>query len=408
MNAPLQPIDEGYGDDPHAAVEALFGAHADFVVRTLRHLGVPPSAIDDATQDVFVTAFRRWHSFEGRASARTWLFGIARRIAARHRDRAHRAMRRTGTLTPAQQARHVADPFVRHDAAATVWSLLRELDVDKRAVFVLSEIEGMTAPEIADALSIPLGTAYSRLRAAWKRLGDAAERDEARVEALMAEAGTSTLDDDRRVQMWAAIAIALPQLPTTAAGATVATAGVLKWLAIVGGLSLGLVGARALVHDDAPAMTTSAAVRPTTMDEPTTPTPSGPRRGASPTAPSLAAATVPPSPSPAPPREPRAPGPARAPRRAAAPAPDAPPADDAETLAAELALVRAAQSALAAGDTTTAFAKLAAHARAFPAGQLKTERETTRVKALCKAGRRREAQPIARALGRRLDDLCGE
>ncbi len=415
MNAPLRSIDEAYGSDPHAAIEALFAAHADFVVRTLRHLGVPPSALDDATQDVFVTAFRRWHSFEGRASARTWLFGIARRIAARHRDRTQRATRRAGTLTPAQEARRGADPYARHDAAATVWSLLRQLDVDKRAVFVLSEIEGMTAPEVADALSIPLGTAYSRLRAAWKRLGDAAGRDRARVEALLAAAGQSRLDDDRRARMWAAIAIALPRLTATALGVTsVATAGVAKWMVIVGGLALGLAGARALVAEDPTATTedpippgmrhaeaaaaarSRAAVSPTLVDpDPASDSP----------APALVPDTDAPSPALTSPSPTSAPIPSRR-----SPAPDTEPAlrVDGPDLAAELALVRAAQTALAAGDTATAFDELAAHARNFPRGQLRTERETTRVRALCKTGRRAEAQPIARALGRTLQELCGD
>ena len=44
--------------------------------------------------------------------------------------------------------------------------LLDELDDDKRTVFVLAELEQTTAPEIADALGIPLNTVYSRLRAA--------------------------------------------------------------------------------------------------------------------------------------------------------------------------------------------------------------------------------------------------
>lgn len=407
MNAPLSPIDEGLSADPHEAVQALFEAHADFVVRSLRHLGVPPSALDDAAQDVFVTAFRRWHSFEGRASARTWLFGIARRIAARHRDRARRAAGRTGTMTPAQEARRIADPYARHDAAATVWSLLRELDTDKRAVFVLSQIEGMTAPEIADALSIPLGTAYSRLRAAWKRLGDAADRDRARVEALMGEAGSVRIDDDRRAQMWAAIAVALPQLTTTAATVSVgATAGVAKWLFVVGGLGLGLVGARALV-DDAPP-TRPAAAAPTPM--PAQVADDGPtgRRDPAPKPRHAAATPTPDVPAVVPtPTDARPPSPTRAPpspKAAATPHPDGGSAD----LAAELALVRAAQRALATGDTRTAFAKLAAHARTFPAGQLKTERETTRAKTLCAADRRPEAEPVAEALGRTVAELCGE
>ena len=58
--------------------------------------------------------------------------------------------------------------------------LLSALDDEKRAVFVLAELEQMTAPEIADALSIKLNTVYSRLRAARKKFETALQRHRAR------------------------------------------------------------------------------------------------------------------------------------------------------------------------------------------------------------------------------------
>jgi len=51
--------------------------------------------------------------------------------------------------------------------------ILDRLDDDKRAVFVLAELEQMTAPEIAEALSVNLNTVYSRLRAARAAFEDA-------------------------------------------------------------------------------------------------------------------------------------------------------------------------------------------------------------------------------------------
>jgi RNA polymerase sigma-70 factor, ECF subfamily len=61
------------------------------------------------------------------------------------------------------------DPYeatVQAQARELVYQLLEELDDDKRAVFILAELEQMTVPEIAELLSIKVNTAYSRLRAA--------------------------------------------------------------------------------------------------------------------------------------------------------------------------------------------------------------------------------------------------
>jgi RNA polymerase sigma-70 factor (ECF subfamily) len=60
--------------------------------------------------------------------------------------------------------------------------LLEEIDWPKREVFMLAELEQMTAPEIAEALDIPLNTAYSRLRAARIAFEEGLTRHNARAE----------------------------------------------------------------------------------------------------------------------------------------------------------------------------------------------------------------------------------
>ena len=192
MSAPLPTTDLGH-DSP---VERLFAEHLAFVWRSLRHLGVGDAALDDAVQDVFVVAHRRWSTFEGRSSERSWLYGIARRVAFRHRRRA----RRHGEhLVDDGHHREAAQrPFDRLHAAQSLESLLGTIDRDKRTVFVLSQVEGLTAPEIAAALSIPEGTVYSRLRAAWQQLDRAAGRDRARVEGALPRLRAAPTSDERR------------------------------------------------------------------------------------------------------------------------------------------------------------------------------------------------------------------
>jgi RNA polymerase sigma-70 factor (ECF subfamily) len=168
-------------------VEALDGASvfdqlAVFVWRSLRRLGVPERSVDDAVQDVFIVVHRRLAEFEGRSSLRSWLFGIARRVAHDHRRRIGRKER--GEELPEV----LADPHgttpagevERAQAVRVLHEILASLDDDKREVFILAELEQMTAPEIAAAIGINLNTAYSRLRAARAGFDQAVARHLAR------------------------------------------------------------------------------------------------------------------------------------------------------------------------------------------------------------------------------------
>lgn len=147
--------------------EAVYEQHFDFIWRALRCFGLTPPALEDAVQDVLLTAFRRLGSFEYRSSVRTWLFGIAYRVALNYR----RHLRRKGRLDelsddlPALAAgpdRQVEEA----QALRFVELFLETLDDERRAVFVLCEVEQMAAPEAAMALGVKLNTIYSRLRLA--------------------------------------------------------------------------------------------------------------------------------------------------------------------------------------------------------------------------------------------------
>lgn len=149
-----------------ADLEALYREYHAFVWRTLYHLGLRDEAVNDATQEVFLVVHRRLADFDGRTAIKNWLYGIARRVASDHRKK-HERRRARLHLVPSSDGR-ASDPSVlsRVSAAAEVERLLELLDDDKREVFVLAEVEGMTAPEIAQATGVNLNTVYSRLRAA--------------------------------------------------------------------------------------------------------------------------------------------------------------------------------------------------------------------------------------------------
>ncbi|HMI90618.1 MAG TPA: sigma-70 family RNA polymerase sigma factor [Polyangiales bacterium] len=147
---------------------ALYRDHFDFVFRNLRRLGIPPASVDDALQDVFVVVLRRLDGFREGTHPKAWLFAIALRVAGNYR-RAQSRRAPTASLAPDALAGSVLGPFdqlSRSEAARVLHDFLDSLDDDKRAVFVLAELEQMTAPEIAQALAVNVNTVYSRLRAA--------------------------------------------------------------------------------------------------------------------------------------------------------------------------------------------------------------------------------------------------
>jgi RNA polymerase sigma-70 factor (ECF subfamily) len=161
--------------DEGARLSAIYREHFEFVWRSLRRLGAPEHALEDATQDVFLVAARRIDEFEGRSSVRTWLFGIAMRVVRAQRRTAWRHRRKVDALAAAP-AESQQDPIAQRDAQRLLLALLDQLDDDKRAVYVLAELEGMTVVEIAEGLGTNVNTIYTRLRAARLQLRAAAAK----------------------------------------------------------------------------------------------------------------------------------------------------------------------------------------------------------------------------------------
>lgn len=159
-----------------APLEAIYRRHHAFVWRSVRRLGVHDAAIDDAVHEVFLVAMRRLQEFEGRADLRTWLFAIAMHVVRNHRRAEWRHRRRSEALAREQgpDAARRPDAYARSDAARTLHRLLAELPDEQRAAFILAELEGLSAPEIADALQANVNTIYTRIRVARQRMADAA------------------------------------------------------------------------------------------------------------------------------------------------------------------------------------------------------------------------------------------
>lgn len=135
-----------------------------FVWRNLARLGVPAQDLPDATQEVFIVVHRRLSEFDQKCKVSTWLYRICFNIASARRKRAH--LRREWSTEPQDfDAIEAASAVPSADLELFDW-LLNGMELEQRAVFVLFEVEGYEGSEIAEMLSCPLPTVYSRLRLA--------------------------------------------------------------------------------------------------------------------------------------------------------------------------------------------------------------------------------------------------
>jgi RNA polymerase sigma-70 factor, ECF subfamily len=156
---------------PHVAdgveFETLYREEWPHVWLWLLRLGVSEGDLPDLTQEVFVRALRHWASCDRTRPMRPWLFGIAYRVRLGFgRSRRHHL-----ELVEAHGLAH--DPGPTGDEIVALGERRRmflkvmdSMELNRRAVFVLHEIEGRSAPEIAEIVDAPLNTVYSRLRLA--------------------------------------------------------------------------------------------------------------------------------------------------------------------------------------------------------------------------------------------------
>ena len=149
---------------------ALASANVDVLWRTLARLGVPNGAVEDAVQQVLLVALRRLPEIEvGRE--RPYLLGIALRVASD----ARRTLRRRREVFVDQEVvpetRAPQDELLHHKRnLSELEAALAELSDENREAFVLFEIEELSAPQVAEMLSVPVGTVASRVRRAREQI----------------------------------------------------------------------------------------------------------------------------------------------------------------------------------------------------------------------------------------------
>lgn len=146
-------------------LEQMFKDHHQVVWRTLRRFGLEADAAADLTQQTFLIAAERLQDIR-LGSERAFLLGTAirlRRTASRRTQRCALEDDMDSRPGSGSSADELAD---RRRAVELVDKILSQMDPDLLTVFVLFELEGLSTPEIAKLLNLPLGTAASRLRRA--------------------------------------------------------------------------------------------------------------------------------------------------------------------------------------------------------------------------------------------------
>lgn len=166
------------------SVEDVYHAHSGFVWACLQRFGIRERDLDDVLQEVFVVVHQRLATFRGDARITTWLYAICLRVAAAHRRRGH--VRRELAVDDFGEAVAIdqsspEDDFARRQKQHILNRILDELDLEKRALLVMFEIDELACEEIAAIIGVPLGTVYSRLHSARKAFEKAVSRYHART-----------------------------------------------------------------------------------------------------------------------------------------------------------------------------------------------------------------------------------
>lgn len=169
-------------DGDIAALGVLYDRYDADVRRLISRLGVAAGDVDDLVQLTFLDAMRSAGHYDGRASGKTWLCGIAVNIVRRHRRSVSRLLRRLtawATEPPDERAHDTPErDAVLSEAARRAQRALERLSDKKRQVFVLVALEGLSGEEVAAALGIPVATVWTRLHHARRELRESLSREE--------------------------------------------------------------------------------------------------------------------------------------------------------------------------------------------------------------------------------------
>lgn len=160
------------------AFRTVFDHELAFVWNTLKRFGVAERDLEDVTHETFVVVARLLPTYDPARPIRPWLFAIAVRCASDYRKRSHNRHETLASpdIDPADPKTGVDDVLAFHQEQNLARRALFAVPEERRAVVLLHDFEETAMQDIADALAVPLKTAYSRLRLGREELIAAAKR----------------------------------------------------------------------------------------------------------------------------------------------------------------------------------------------------------------------------------------
>jgi RNA polymerase sigma-70 factor, ECF subfamily len=161
---------------PSVDFRALFEREVSYVMRSLRRLGVAERDLEDVTHEVFLAVHRRLGTLDASRPAKPWLFAFALRYASHYRrsDRCDLPIEHAPDVRATEMGAEAV--LERRDKQQLLLDALEAIDLERRAVFIMHELDDVGCQEIARSLGIPIGTVYSRLRLAREDLESAVKR----------------------------------------------------------------------------------------------------------------------------------------------------------------------------------------------------------------------------------------
>lgn len=171
------PPSEGEEVPQATDFNGVFEAQFNYVWHALRRLGVRDRDLEDLTHDVFLQVYRHFAEYDATRPLRPWLFGFSFRVAAAYRRLARNRLEVLGQpAEPVDPAPSALERLMSAESFELASAALEQLELDRRAVFILHELDGQPIPEVARALGIPVNTAYSRLRVAREQFAASLQR----------------------------------------------------------------------------------------------------------------------------------------------------------------------------------------------------------------------------------------
>lgn len=154
------------------AFAALMEAHEDRVFSICLRMLRDREAALDATQETFITVFRKADRFAGRSAFSTWLYRVAVNTSydVARRTRRHRSDALPEGHDPADPAS--TDGYTAADVRPEIEAALAEIPAEFRAAIVLADLEGLALETVSEALGVPVGTVKSRVFRGRRLLAD--------------------------------------------------------------------------------------------------------------------------------------------------------------------------------------------------------------------------------------------